>query len=584
MKDKQYLSHETEHRVAFYELDPMQIVWHGNYFNYFEDARRALLAHCGIDLNEFFHRTQCLFPIIRTSSKHIYPLRYGDEFICKASLIEAKTKLVFDFEIRMKKRREDLHPWPDGTGHRESAGNGNHVQHSGRNTQGLGILMVEMDLRKAMMAGVERVTAWSGLLDRINVFPVADGDTGRNLMISLAPLRRVDGDMQDLARDLLFSARGNAGNIAARFFQAFLRVEDWENLPHAIRQGSDHARQAVADPQPGTMLTFFDGLAHIVNEDRPRTEKAWVDKVMDHMATVVRETTSCQPRLEKAGVVDAGALGMFLFFDGFFTAGLGNGRAFCPVASLFAGRLEVRRDAEETPESGYCVDMVLSPGKDPEKEQAALAGIGGDSMVVIRQRNLYESPPPYGGSQPGPARARKSRRSPQLGRRRSGDADRSFPQTAKQTGPPCHDGCRRLPDPRAGQNAGDNPPGQLYYHGRPCPSRKSCLTPDALYGANAPGRGRFKPSQASVYERHQSYQSAVSLYGKVLYLCVGSFFTGNYDTARQWQQDHDLTQGLEVIDTGCAAGRLGLLAALTARFAGQDGKSRCRGRLCPGSD
>jgi acyl-CoA thioester hydrolase len=103
MTDKLAVSCETEHRVAFYELDPMQIVWHGNYFNYYEDARRALFARHGIDLNEYFKRTQLLFPIIRTSSKHIYPLRYGDEFVCKATLAEARIKLVVDFEIRLKK-------------------------------------------------------------------------------------------------------------------------------------------------------------------------------------------------------------------------------------------------------------------------------------------------------------------------------------------------------------------------------------------------------------------------------------------------------------------------------------------------
>jgi acyl-CoA thioester hydrolase len=103
MAENQQRSFEVEGRVAFYELDPMRIVWHGNYFNYFEDARSALLAHYGIDLNEYFERSQCLFPIIRTSSKHIYPLRYGDEYICKATLVEVKTKLVIDFEIRLKK-------------------------------------------------------------------------------------------------------------------------------------------------------------------------------------------------------------------------------------------------------------------------------------------------------------------------------------------------------------------------------------------------------------------------------------------------------------------------------------------------
>jgi acyl-CoA thioester hydrolase len=88
--------------VPFYDLDPMQIVWHGNYFHYFENARVALFAQLGVDLFEFYKRTQCLFPIVKTSTKHIYPLRYGDEFICKASVVEGKTKIVVDFEIRLK--------------------------------------------------------------------------------------------------------------------------------------------------------------------------------------------------------------------------------------------------------------------------------------------------------------------------------------------------------------------------------------------------------------------------------------------------------------------------------------------------
>ncbi|MEI6128063.1 MAG: thioesterase family protein [Pseudomonadota bacterium] len=96
------ITHEIEHTVGFYELDPMQIVWHGNYFKYFEDARAGLFKRRGIDLFEFYGRTNYLFPIIKTATKHIAPLRYGDAFICKAAVIEAKAKIVIDFEIRLK--------------------------------------------------------------------------------------------------------------------------------------------------------------------------------------------------------------------------------------------------------------------------------------------------------------------------------------------------------------------------------------------------------------------------------------------------------------------------------------------------
>ena len=94
-------SFEIRRTVPFYDLDPMQIVWHGNFFNYFEDARWALLDHPGVDLYAYYEKTKIIFPIIRTATKHIYPLRHRDEFICKATIVEARIKLVVDFEIRL---------------------------------------------------------------------------------------------------------------------------------------------------------------------------------------------------------------------------------------------------------------------------------------------------------------------------------------------------------------------------------------------------------------------------------------------------------------------------------------------------
>jgi acyl-CoA thioester hydrolase len=91
---------EVKWTVPFFDLDPMQIVWHGNYLNYFEVARAALFDHYGVDLYSYYERHKLIFPIIRTSTKHIYPLRHRDEIIIKATLVDARVKLVVDFEIR----------------------------------------------------------------------------------------------------------------------------------------------------------------------------------------------------------------------------------------------------------------------------------------------------------------------------------------------------------------------------------------------------------------------------------------------------------------------------------------------------
>jgi acyl-CoA thioester hydrolase len=95
------LAHEIELEVAFHDLDPMQIVWHGNYFKYFDQARFALFHEVGIDLYRYFQETGILFPVIKTSTKYIVPLRYRDRFACRAAVVEAAAKIVIDFEIRL---------------------------------------------------------------------------------------------------------------------------------------------------------------------------------------------------------------------------------------------------------------------------------------------------------------------------------------------------------------------------------------------------------------------------------------------------------------------------------------------------
>jgi len=60
-----------------------------------------MLDHMGVDLYQYYERTGIVFTIIRTATKHIYPLRYGDEFICKATLVDSRFKIVVDFEIRL---------------------------------------------------------------------------------------------------------------------------------------------------------------------------------------------------------------------------------------------------------------------------------------------------------------------------------------------------------------------------------------------------------------------------------------------------------------------------------------------------
>ena len=95
-------------------------------------------------------------------------------------------------------------------------------------------------LSQALAAGYERIVAWADILDRINVYPVPDGDTGRNLVITLSVLRNNPSPSDLLIREILISARGNSGNIAARFLAGLLRCKDLESLGTSAEAGRDY--------------------------------------------------------------------------------------------------------------------------------------------------------------------------------------------------------------------------------------------------------------------------------------------------------------------------------------------------------
>ena len=176
---------------------------------------------------------------------------------------------------------------------------------------------MEEVLQKSFIAGLERLVARADLLDSINVFPVADGDTGRNLSLSLTPLRGVGEPKENLVHQLLLSARGNSGNIASQFFSAFCAAENVSKLSDCAREGAKKAWQAVSNPRAGTMLSIFDSLAYSLEEEITPDQKT-IDTIIGSLEKAVHETYEQLPRLKEAGVVDAGALGYLYFLRRIF--------------------------------------------------------------------------------------------------------------------------------------------------------------------------------------------------------------------------------------------------------------------------
>ena len=433
-----------------------------------------------------------------------------------------------------------------------------------------GKLKNAMELHSALCFGYERLAAWSGLLDQINVFPVADADTGINLKISLSPLRWPLEDATVSVRGLMRAATGNSGNIAAAFFAELLKAGTIGGLGVAIHRGRQKAAQAISDPQPGTMLSVFDALARMVSPDNGWKANAENSvSVIGGMEKAVADTADILPAAKQAGVVDAGALGIFICLEAFFARLSGLSEVLRPVTDIFPGKLEIAaewRSLSGRNESGggYCINTLIDADAGMDEARHRLSDCG-HSMVLNEtagrlKLHLHTHD-----------KVLLRKRVDALGRVLAW-SEETMDAAVPELQTPSASASVHIMTDAAGSITPADAAGlgitllnsYLVVGDQSWP--ETLFDPDELYAVMAQGR-KVSTAQASLFEREQSYMSAVRRFDKVLYLCVGAAFTGNCRAALSWQARHERTDDFTVIDTGAASGRLGIIALAVARMA-----------------
>jgi len=101
------LSHETEIKVRFSEVDSMGIVWHGSYVKYLEDGREAFGKKYGISYMDVFKKHGFMIPLVKLDIDYKKQLFYEDEIIIKTTMNDTPAaKICFDYEIRRKSDNE----------------------------------------------------------------------------------------------------------------------------------------------------------------------------------------------------------------------------------------------------------------------------------------------------------------------------------------------------------------------------------------------------------------------------------------------------------------------------------------------
>jgi DegV family protein with EDD domain len=262
-------------------------------------------------------------------------------------------------------------------------------------------------MRRALIAGMRRVIERRELLDRINVFPVPDGDTGSNLAFTLNSVlcgslsRRcasLGQLLRSVAEDAVDGARGNSGAILAQFLSGVSeRVADAEvlqpaELADAASAGADAARKALSEPREGTILSviraFADGLGK-ASRDGARDLREGFERALEAARTALADTPRQLAVLRKAGVVDAGAQGFVDLLEG-IAEYLRSGRL------RVAARVEhlddipfVGADLHDSvdPAHRWCTECLLSgDALDSDALRASLAEQGADSVVIAGSR------------------------------------------------------------------------------------------------------------------------------------------------------------------------------------------------------
>lgn len=261
-------------------------------------------------------------------------------------------------------------------------------------------------LSRGLLAGIARVAADAEHLNRINVFPVPDGDTGTNLAVMLGAVRgallrqreRHAGRLLEIVADAaLDGARGNSGAILAQFFHGLCdacqdrRLLTTEQFVRAVERGARYAQDALSEPREGTILTVIrdfgvEMAAQLSSGGQDFAEL--LDRGLLRAQSSLAATTAQLDALRRAGVVDAGAQGFVDLLQGvtdFVRQGSLRTEAteglFAEAAASLAGDAYFSGAAQDATHR-WCTECLVSgEALERRKLREAMAGLG-SSLVI----------------------------------------------------------------------------------------------------------------------------------------------------------------------------------------------------------
>ena len=272
-------------------------------------------------------------------------------------------------------------------------------------------------LKEIFISGANNIANNYKHIDALNVFPIPDGDTGTNMMMTIQSGVKNIVNVETshccelasaFSRGLLLGARGNSGVILSQIFRGFAEgIKEKQELvlvdvAEAFISGTKRAYKAVLKPVEGTMLTVIKDASNALENFVKANPEASIVDAMIHMVnaanTSLENTPNLLNALKEAGVVDSGGAGVLKILEGFLSALEGN-----PVAASQESSSETKYvlfdkvEDDEDDEFGYCTEFVMRllpevEGKIPynqEQLREFLESVG-VSVVLVNDEDLVK--------------------------------------------------------------------------------------------------------------------------------------------------------------------------------------------------
>lgn len=234
-------------------------------------------------------------------------------------------------------------------------------------------------LAKMAQGGAAQLHSNAEEVNKLNVFPVPDGDTGDNMRMTIesgiAAIENTKSNdlasvMQQLSRGMLLGARGNSGVILSQFFAGVAKgLEDYEKadapvIGNALMLGVKQAYGSVMTPTEGTILTVAREAVEyaVANTTADTTIRTFFSDLVKEMYASLQRTPEILTVLKEAGVVDSGGAGLFYIMDGFYRVLNGEEIATASVVESAAKKPTVNIDAfgpDDVMTFGYCTELLL---------------------------------------------------------------------------------------------------------------------------------------------------------------------------------------------------------------------------------